>query len=310
MNGFLPAAGRLHRFEIPEVEGVRVDGGVESGDTVSTNYDPMLAKVIGYGRTREEATRPAGQGTALRPSPGSDHEPCATRGNPRERRLHRGTNRHRTSSTGSNRRTWCPPSRPASKGQPRSPRRSATRQRPGQRHRPWHGSAPGSAPSARSCRHGPMRRGDQAGRGRVPPRTRPAVRGRRRDSSTCVVHRCTPDRVDMVVEGIRRHFDVLRAGDACYVVAGPAGPSPWIRFPASRTRTTPSRRARCSHRCREQSFASTSRPGDRVVRRRDGPGHRGNEDGTRDQSHHRCRRRERPGRIRRRRRHRHGAHRA
>jgi propionyl-CoA carboxylase alpha chain len=56
INGFLPAAGLLHRFEIPEVEGVRVDGGVASGDVVSTNYDPMLAKVIGYGRTREEAT--------------------------------------------------------------------------------------------------------------------------------------------------------------------------------------------------------------------------------------------------------------
>jgi propionyl-CoA carboxylase alpha chain len=56
VNGFLPAAGLLHRVEIPEVEGIRVDGGVESGDVVSTNYDPMLAKVIGYGRTREEAT--------------------------------------------------------------------------------------------------------------------------------------------------------------------------------------------------------------------------------------------------------------
>ncbi|GAB3071051.1 acetyl/propionyl/methylcrotonyl-CoA carboxylase subunit alpha [Nocardioides zeae] len=56
LNGFLPAAGTLHRFEIPEVPGLRVDGGVESGDVVSTNYDPMLAKVIGYGRTREEAS--------------------------------------------------------------------------------------------------------------------------------------------------------------------------------------------------------------------------------------------------------------
>ncbi len=53
---FLPAAGLLERFEIPETEGLRVDGGVESGSVVSTNYDPMLAKVIGYGRTREEAT--------------------------------------------------------------------------------------------------------------------------------------------------------------------------------------------------------------------------------------------------------------
>jgi propionyl-CoA carboxylase alpha chain len=56
LNGFLPAAGRLERFEIPDVEGVRIDAGVASGDVVSTNYDPMLAKVIGHGRTREEAT--------------------------------------------------------------------------------------------------------------------------------------------------------------------------------------------------------------------------------------------------------------
>jgi propionyl-CoA carboxylase alpha chain len=55
-NDFLPAAGVLARFEVPETPGVRLDSGVVSGDTVSTNYDPMLAKVIAHGRTREEAT--------------------------------------------------------------------------------------------------------------------------------------------------------------------------------------------------------------------------------------------------------------
>ncbi|MEV6982695.1 biotin carboxylase N-terminal domain-containing protein [Sphaerisporangium sp. NPDC051017] len=54
-NDFLPAAGRLDLFEVPAGDGVRVDSGVVSGDVVSTNYDPMLAKVIAHGATREEA---------------------------------------------------------------------------------------------------------------------------------------------------------------------------------------------------------------------------------------------------------------
>ena len=55
LNDFLPAAGQLHIFDVPHDEGIRLDSGVESGATVSTNYDPMLAKVIAYGATRAEA---------------------------------------------------------------------------------------------------------------------------------------------------------------------------------------------------------------------------------------------------------------
>ena len=55
--GFLPVAGRLHRFEIEAGEGVRVDTGVESGSVVSPYYDAMIAKVIASGRTRDEAAR-------------------------------------------------------------------------------------------------------------------------------------------------------------------------------------------------------------------------------------------------------------
>jgi len=54
-HDFLPDAGTLDLFEVPAGAGVRVDSGVESGDVVSTNYDPMLAKVIAFGRDREEA---------------------------------------------------------------------------------------------------------------------------------------------------------------------------------------------------------------------------------------------------------------
>jgi acetyl/propionyl-CoA carboxylase alpha subunit len=50
---FLPQAGRLERLRLPE--GVRVDRGVEEGDEVPVAYDPMIAKLIAFGETREEA---------------------------------------------------------------------------------------------------------------------------------------------------------------------------------------------------------------------------------------------------------------
>ncbi|GAC1609975.1 MAG: biotin carboxylase N-terminal domain-containing protein [Mycobacteriales bacterium] len=51
--GYLPATGTVHHFEIPA--GVRVDSGVETDSVVSPYYDAMLAKVIAYAPTREEA---------------------------------------------------------------------------------------------------------------------------------------------------------------------------------------------------------------------------------------------------------------
>ena len=56
LNDYLPTAGRVDRFEIPPATGVRVDAGVSSGEVVPPHYDPMLAKVIAHGATREEAT--------------------------------------------------------------------------------------------------------------------------------------------------------------------------------------------------------------------------------------------------------------
>jgi acetyl/propionyl-CoA carboxylase alpha subunit len=50
-----PSAGRLHRFTIPEGDGIRVDAGFDSGSVVTPYYDPMLAKVIAYAPTRQEA---------------------------------------------------------------------------------------------------------------------------------------------------------------------------------------------------------------------------------------------------------------
>ncbi|MEU4696321.1 biotin carboxylase N-terminal domain-containing protein [Nonomuraea dietziae] len=52
---YLPQSGTVDLFEVKGP--VRVDSGVESGSTVSTHYDPMLAKIISFGRSRGEAIR-------------------------------------------------------------------------------------------------------------------------------------------------------------------------------------------------------------------------------------------------------------
>ncbi|MBX6329511.1 MAG: acetyl/propionyl/methylcrotonyl-CoA carboxylase subunit alpha [Pseudolabrys sp.] len=54
-RGFLPSTGRIVALAFPQGEGLRVDAGVETGSEVSRFYDPMLAKVIAHGATREEA---------------------------------------------------------------------------------------------------------------------------------------------------------------------------------------------------------------------------------------------------------------
>ncbi len=63
-RGFLPSTGRLVRYRTPVpawegdergVDGVRVDAGVVEGGEVSIFYDPMIAKLITWGKTRDEA---------------------------------------------------------------------------------------------------------------------------------------------------------------------------------------------------------------------------------------------------------------
>ncbi|MDN4472841.1 acetyl/propionyl/methylcrotonyl-CoA carboxylase subunit alpha [Demequina zhanjiangensis] len=57
--GFMPQPGRIHRFVMPSGPGVRVDAGVRQGDTVSGNFDSMVAKLIVTGATREQALQRA-----------------------------------------------------------------------------------------------------------------------------------------------------------------------------------------------------------------------------------------------------------
>ena len=55
MNDFLPSVGHLDVYQLPVGEGIRVDNGFEQGMDIPIYYDPMLAKMITYGETREEA---------------------------------------------------------------------------------------------------------------------------------------------------------------------------------------------------------------------------------------------------------------
>ncbi|MFI9504855.1 carboxyl transferase domain-containing protein [Nocardia sp. NPDC052566] len=52
---FAPAPGRIARLDLPAGPGIRVDTGVSAGDTIAADFDSMIAKIIAYGRDRDEA---------------------------------------------------------------------------------------------------------------------------------------------------------------------------------------------------------------------------------------------------------------
>jgi acetyl/propionyl-CoA carboxylase alpha subunit len=64
LKKFMPSPGRLDRFNPPQGEGIRVDAGYREGDTITPFYDPLIAKVIAWGETRDEARQKLG--SALR----------------------------------------------------------------------------------------------------------------------------------------------------------------------------------------------------------------------------------------------------
>jgi propionyl-CoA carboxylase alpha chain len=55
LNDFLPSVGNLSVYKLPEGAGIRVDNGFEEGMDIPIYYDPMLSKLITFGKTREEA---------------------------------------------------------------------------------------------------------------------------------------------------------------------------------------------------------------------------------------------------------------
>lgn len=68
MNHFLPAPGKLLKWIPADVEGVRYDSGIRSNAEISMHYDPMVAKIIAHGPTRDVALqrmRAALQGTVV-----------------------------------------------------------------------------------------------------------------------------------------------------------------------------------------------------------------------------------------------------
>lgn len=55
LNDFLPNVGFLSKYQLPVGEGIRVDNGIAEGMDVPIYYDPMLSKLVTYGKTREES---------------------------------------------------------------------------------------------------------------------------------------------------------------------------------------------------------------------------------------------------------------
>lgn len=54
-KGFMPSPGKIEMLNVPGGPGVRIDSAVFQGYTIPPNYDSMIAKLICYGRDREEA---------------------------------------------------------------------------------------------------------------------------------------------------------------------------------------------------------------------------------------------------------------
>lgn len=54
-NDFAPAPGKIELLRLPTGAGIRVDTGVEAGDSIPSQFDSMIAKIIAHGRDRNEA---------------------------------------------------------------------------------------------------------------------------------------------------------------------------------------------------------------------------------------------------------------
>src|ERR1700745_843168 len=58
-RGFLPTSGKVLMLDYPHEQGVRVDSGIAQGQSITTAFDPMLAKVIVHAPTRDAAVAKA-----------------------------------------------------------------------------------------------------------------------------------------------------------------------------------------------------------------------------------------------------------
>ncbi len=57
LQGFLPSPGRVGEVRLPGGPGVRVDTALREGQSISAAYDPLVAKLLTHGRTRDQAIR-------------------------------------------------------------------------------------------------------------------------------------------------------------------------------------------------------------------------------------------------------------
>jgi acetyl/propionyl-CoA carboxylase alpha subunit len=222
--GFLPQAGVLHRFRVGggSGSGVRVDTGVVDGSVVGVHYDPLLAKVIAHAPTRLEAARLLASALAGAHIHGPvtnrdllvgilrseaflagdtttgflDHHPPAElaaaggSGGPSTIRLHAAALAAQAA-----RRAAAPvyPAVPSGwRNNPSQPQEVTLRVGPG----------PGAVTVAyRFDRHGTLE---------TLQVDRDPLRGSR-------LWACTPDLVDLEVDGVRRRFEVHQVGDTSYV---------------------------------------------------------------------------------------------
>jgi acetyl/propionyl-CoA carboxylase alpha subunit len=56
-DGFMPSTGTLKHYRLPAGPGVRIDSGVVINSEIPIYYDPMIAKLVTWGRDRDEAVR-------------------------------------------------------------------------------------------------------------------------------------------------------------------------------------------------------------------------------------------------------------
>ena len=61
-QGFLPQTGRIAHWHPTDGAGLRVDSGIREGQDIAAHYDPMLAKIVAHGATREDARRKLARG--------------------------------------------------------------------------------------------------------------------------------------------------------------------------------------------------------------------------------------------------------
>jgi acetyl-CoA carboxylase biotin carboxylase subunit len=54
-NDFLPSTGTLEKYQLPSLPGIRIDHGYIEGQDIPIYYDPMIAKLVSYGKDRDEA---------------------------------------------------------------------------------------------------------------------------------------------------------------------------------------------------------------------------------------------------------------